>query len=247
MQRLMVLCVCGERIQVPRSALGKTGLCPACGRSIVITAESAMPMRSPAQPRTAPTGSIWNGPSQAQTAPPLPAPSAEDDEKRRFAEAVDLYFARRYSEALAIFNALGSKHPDNPDVQMGQSICLNALRSAPPLGLEYHGAAGQLPSPNALVQTQSRAQTVLNGPAPDLNEDVFKRFLMNKMLYGATDDVQMRAAELAARMFGYLDGAKSEPDKVSNIEELFDRGEGDRDSARPTPMRRVVPGDDAEP
>ena len=104
MRRLIVTCTCGERIQVPRSALGRTGLCPACGEMIAITNDTATAesLRTPApKPKTEP---------QKQNGP------RETDVKLLFGQAVDLYFAQRYGESFAILAELARRFPDDPDI-----------------------------------------------------------------------------------------------------------------------------------
>ena len=242
MRRLVVQCSCGERIQVPHSALGKAGLCPSCGATVIISKDNAAPYRGTAASTTARTGGpqverAWTGGSAAGGAP--------EDIRRRFAEGVDLYFAKRYSEALVIFNNLAAAMPNDADIQMGQSMCLNALRKVSPLGLGYGAPFGQLPAPE---DVQDRAESLLHGPTPTMDRDFFKRFLFDKMLHGQGDDVQMRAAELAAKMFGFLDGSAPEGDSAENeAPEAQDEDEDDRPTAfelpRPTPFRRVSPDD----
>ena len=235
MRRLVVKCSCGERIQVPQSALGKTGLCPSCGSTIYISRDNAAPFRHTAEPpRQSPApGRKWD--SGGQEAPP--------DIRRRFAEGVDLYFAKRYSEALVIFNVLAAAMPHDADIQMGQSMCMNALRKISPFGLGQDSFAGQLPAPPI---SEERSDAILNGPTPTLDADFFKRFLFDKMLHGANDEIQMRAAELAAKMFGLLDTAgapepkTADPEpRAANIEELFD-DEKDETPVHTTPFRRAA-------
>jgi len=231
----MVQCSCGERIQVPQSALGRTGICPSCGATIQITRENATPFRPgsapPPQQSARPPDRAWNNGA---------ASNAPDEIRRRFAEAVDLYFAKRYSEALVIFNSLSAMMPQDADIQMGQSMCLNALRKISPMELA-HEARGQLPSP---IPAQERIDAIVNGPTPALDQDFFRRFLIDKMLHGGSDDVQMRAAELAAKMFGFLDGEQQQPPATGNIEELFT--DSNDDMPRPTPFRRAAAPDDIE-
>jgi hypothetical protein len=205
MRRLMVVCACGERIQVPRSALGKTGLCPACGRTLEVTNDNAVPIQTRGPVPTARASSAQSGQwSTGHGQRPV------DDTKRKFAEAVDLYFAHRYAEALTIFTTLATLHPDNPDIEMGRSMCVSALRTAPDRSLESRRHAGELPAPDSIVHGEDRLPRrkteLLSGPIPPLDLDVFQRFLVDKMMHGESDEIQLRAAELAAKMFGFLDG-----------------------------------------
>jgi len=239
MRRLVVQCSCGERIQVPHSALGKAGLCPSCGSTIYISKDNASPYRGTSASQTRPgtpqeTG--WSG-GVGNNAP--------EEVRRRFAEGVDLYFAKRYSEALVIFNNLAAAMPHDADIQMGQTMCLNALRKISPLGLGTDRAFGQLPAPE---DARDRLDNIMSGPTPTIDLDFFKRFLYDKMLHGQGDDVQMRAAELAAKMLGFLDTPK--PDQEAAKPDTHDvESEADNevpspfDLHRPTPFRRVAPDD----
>lgn len=239
MRRLIVQCSCGERIQVPQSALGKAGICPSCGTTVLISRDNATPYRpgSPPPPRSGPPPDrSWNTAGGAGNAP--------DDIRRKFAEGVDLYFAKRYSEALVIFNQLAASMPHDADIQMGQSMCLNALRKISPLGIAQESRA-QLPAPPI---TPEREEAILNGPTPDLDRDFFKRFLFDKMLHGGSDEIQMRAAELAAKMLGLLDApadpqpvAQNEQNVSDNIRELYE--EDAESDLRTTPFRRAAAPD----
>lgn len=240
MRRLVVQCTCGERIQVPHSALGKAGLCPSCGATIYISKDNATPYRgtsaSPSRPGAPQQDNGWSGGVGS---------NAPEEIRRRFAEGVDLYFAKRYSEALVIFNHLAAAMPHDADIQMGQTMCLNALRKISPLGLGTDRGFGQLPAPE---DARDRLDNIMNGPMPTIDLDFFKRFLFDKMLHGQGDDVQMRAAELAAKMLGFLDTAK--PDQEAAKSESYDDeseagndGPSPFDLHRPTPFRRVAPDD----
>lgn len=228
----MVQCSCGERIQVPHSALGKAGLCPSCGATIYISKDNAAPYRGTTAPRSSPPPGErpWSG-GGAQNAP--------EEIRRRFAEGVDLYFAKRYSEALVIFNNLAAAMPHDADIQMGQTMCLNALRKITPLGLAHEGALGRLPAPQ---DTQERIESILHGPTPALDRDFFKRFLVDKMLHGVGDDIQMRAAELAAKMFGFMEPEKPVDSGTAPTPGPVEE-ETDHDFPRPTPFLRVAPDD----
>jgi hypothetical protein len=114
MRKLLVTCACGQQMQVPRSAIGKVGMCPTCGRTTRITPQNTSPLqrRPPFETR-----STW-GPGR--TEPPETA-------KQRFGQAVDLYYQGRYGEALAIFDALLREFPGNPDIEHGRAQCLKAV------------------------------------------------------------------------------------------------------------------------
>ena len=113
MRKLVVTCECGQRMQVPRSAVGRKGMCPTCGKTIAITGSNATvePGRSgpPAKPRQFGMKRDWwqrSGQSADGQAP--------EDAKRRFGQAVDLYYSGKYAESLAIFNDLVRRFPGNP-------------------------------------------------------------------------------------------------------------------------------------
>lgn len=178
MLKLIVKCDCGQQMQVPRSALGRRGLCPNCGRTLTITNDNARPMQpqQQAKPRKGffgAKGAWW----QSRNGPSVEA-------KRRFAEGVDLYMAKRYAEALAIFTSLAEEFPDDPDIAAGRKQCMEALRSVPKLAI----AAGKPEAPAELD-----AKTVM-------------KVLLEKMVHGTSDDIQLRAAELACRVLGLLGG-----------------------------------------
>jgi len=214
----MVLCVCGERIQVPRSALGRTGLCPACGRVIAITAESATTVKGPVPARpasiqnAAPGGASWNaGNGSANAVPP--------EAKRRFAEAVDLYFSHRYAQALSIFESLAEDYPENSDIISGRQMCTAALRNRQPLALDHQSGS----STNLPVPIDGRAGEPVRRLAPPTEsipdsvvEDTLKHVLVEKMLNGSDDRIQLRAAELAIRVFGF--GKKKHEDDEAHDE-----------------------------
>jgi nitroreductase len=176
MRKLVVTCECGQRMQVPRSAVGKTGLCPTCGQSITITNDNAQaaPSRG-SRPLNNAKQSWWQG----RVAP-------TEEAKRRFGEAVDLYYGGRYAEALAIFDTLAKQYPGNPDIENGRLQCMKAMRRAP------------------------AALTGQTAPAVDpdarLDEETVKRVILEKLLHGGSEATQLQAAELAARLLGLYNG-----------------------------------------
>lgn len=125
MRKLVVTCQCGQRMQVPRSAVGKTGLCPACGQIITISNDNA---------QAAPIGGNRPLHNARQTWWQGRATPTEEA-KRKFGEAADLFYAGKYGEAMAIFDTLAKQYPGNPDIENGRMQCLKALRQ-PPLAIE---------------------------------------------------------------------------------------------------------------
>lgn len=214
MRKLVVTCQCGQRMQVPRSAVGKTGLCPSCGQSVTITNDNAT-QTGPAGGRPLNARQVWwNG---QNAAPP-------EDARRKFGEAVDLYYNARYAEALAIFNALARQFPGNPDIENGRNQCMSALRR-PRMALEHQGGVSQ----NAR-----------------LDEETVRRVVLNKMLHGASETVQLQAAELAARMLGLLspNGKGSAPSESGEDERIVaPEGRGEETSTVPPPPPPPVEDD----
>ena len=167
MRKLIVTCECGQRMQVARSAIGRTGICPTCGQTLLVTGDNTRPL--PRGKGGAFSGqSWWRGVGE----PP-------QDAKRQFGEAVDLYCKRRYAEALAIFNSLAKRFPNNKDIENGREQCISALKRPHGLALEHKG------SPVADAK---------------LDEETVKRVVLEKMLHGSTEAIQLQAAELAARI-----------------------------------------------
>lgn len=233
MRRLMVICLCGERIQVPRSAIGKKGLCPACGRVIAIAADSAVPLRSQPQTKAAPAQGTWHTESAG---PPT------EEAKRRFAEAVDLYFSQRYAESLAVFAALAAQYPAHPEIETAQAMCLGALRRSLVPALEHKPAAaharaeGDAPfrTTDEVVPRAARRQ---KAPEDLLNERSLGKFLLEKMLHGSSEGVQLRAAELAVKVFGYMQGNHPPDGETTELEKILDEHQDERrvSGGRPEP------------
>lgn len=194
MRKLILNCSCGQRMQVPRSAIGRTGLCPSCGAAVPITAENTTQASvRGAGPDTAPptggAGGAWSGARQSPT----------EDAKRKFGEAVDLYYRRHYAEALAIFNGLARQFPGNSEIERGRDQCLAALRG----GGGYQGASSlesylSLPGGGA----ESNGQ---------LDESTVRQVILDKMLHSVSEPVQLQAAELACKLLGLLEGGAQRP------------------------------------
>jgi hypothetical protein len=188
MRKLILTCECGQRMQVPRSAIGRKGICPGCGRTVSITGDntSAVPNSKGGGGILGGAGQFWGKMTGRQGGGPEPS----EDAKRRFGEAVDLYHQQRYAEALAIFNSLAKQFPDNPNIETGRQQCLNALKR--PASLPISGSV-----------------RLLEGSK--LDEDTVKRVVLEKLLSGATDSVQLQAADIAARILGLSGGPKTPP------------------------------------
>lgn len=184
MRRLYITCDCGQQMQVPRSAIGKMGQCPACGEKIPINHETTTRTPQPAASVGAASRSRWG----ARNRPSI-------DAKQKFGRAVDLYCAGQYGEALALFDALQAEFPDSVEIERARRQCAEA-RSREPFHLT--GPAGSESAGDVLDESAQRA---------------VRRIAMEKMLHGATDAIQLQAAELVARLTGMLDptGASDAP------------------------------------
>lgn len=181
MRKLILTCdSCGQRMQVPRSALGRTGLCPSCGASVRINNDTTT-AAAPPQKGTLPNRASWW----------REGGKTNDDAKRRFGEAVDLYYSGRFAEALAIFNGLSRDFPDNPDIQNGRVQCERALKRP--------GAGRRL----ALEDQSQRLKDAV------LDTDTVKRVVLEKLVAGETEAIQLQAADIAARILGMYDGAQT--------------------------------------
>ncbi|MCL4219455.1 MAG: hypothetical protein KJ052_20940, partial [Candidatus Hydrogenedentes bacterium] len=110
-------------------------------------------------------------------------PEQRQQGQQRFAEAVDYYFAKQYAEALAIFNELAQQFPGNAEIAKSRAQCVKALRKPPTLALE----------------DRSRR---LGGVS--LDADTVRTVILDKMLHGATETVQLQAAELACKLLGIM-------------------------------------------
>jgi hypothetical protein len=115
-------------MQVPRSAIGKTGMCPTCGKTVAIGVDNTAPQANPQHGRVFSANTLWWG----GQGPPT------EDAKRKFGEAVDLFTNHRFAEALAIFDALAKQYPGDQHIENGRIQCLNALKR-PHLALEHGG------------------------------------------------------------------------------------------------------------
>ena len=117
---------------------------------------------------------------------------ANDDAKRRFGEAVDLYYSGRFAEALAIFNGLARDFPQNPDIQNGRIQCERALKRP--------GAGRRL----ALEDKSEKLKDAV------LDKETVKRIVLEKLVAGSSDAIQLQAAAIAAKILGMYDGAESD-------------------------------------
>jgi len=179
MQRYSLTCACGEQMLVPESAIGRKGMCPACGADVSLDRSKLQRYAPPAVARERSGGLLRRNQHQKAVANNEP----REESWRKFAHAVDLYNQRRYAEALTLLSALQQAYPGNASIDAAQAQCAEALREATSPTLGYDGRA---------VDEQV------------LNEDLVRSVVLNKLLNGTTEAIQLQAAELAARMLGML-------------------------------------------
>ena len=187
MRKLLVTCQCGQQMQVPRSALGKVGVCPTCGESTRITSGNTSPLPNGRRRGVFTRQDSWK-PAGGAAEPP-------EEAKQRFGQAVDHYYAGRYGEALAIFDSLAKEFPGNPDIDHGRMQCYKAMRRA---SLSYQPGA----------ETTASTAGGAGADAPELDAGTVKKFILEKMLHGRTEATQLQAAELACKVLGMLDGGR---------------------------------------
>lgn len=213
MRKLIVTCQCGQRMQVPRSAVGKTGMCPTCGQTVTITNDNAVSTPPPGQSGSRPLHAkqVW---WQGRGAPP-------EEAKRRFGEAVDLYYNGRYAEAMAVFDALAKQFPGNSDIENGRTQCMTALRR-PKMQLEDRTGGMSSMMSSALHEGRLDRETV-------------RLVILEKMLHGATETIQLQAAELAARLLGMF------PDGPLPEEETKPEGESHEAAPAETEVQGEAP------
>ncbi|MFO7974402.1 MAG: hypothetical protein R6V12_07200 [Candidatus Hydrogenedentota bacterium] len=191
MRKLILTCgACGQRMQVPRSAIGRTGLCPACGATVRINSDNTTTAAPKQKGMFGAGANWWQGGGKAT-----------DDAKRRFGEAVDLYYSGRFAEALAIFNGLARDFPNNPDIQNGRVQCEKALRRP--------GAGRRL----ALEDKSEQVKDAV------LDRQTVERIVLEKLVAGESDAIQLQAAEIAAKILGMYDAAQMPPDAQEKANE----------------------------
>lgn len=211
MNSFTLICPCGQSMSVPESAVGRTGLCPACGKELQITRDRLRD--GPGKRRG---GGLLSRRNSLQV-----TKNNENREEawRKFATAVDLYNNKRYAEALTLLNALQQVFPGNPHVEAAQVQCAEALKDATSPVLQYDGAPV--------------AETTLS-------EELVKGVVLKKMLNGGTEEIQLQAAELAARLLGLFPQPHSSPEMPSPIifaEEQHDKN-GTNGGASPKAAKR---------
>ena len=174
-------------MSVPETAIGRNGLCPGCGAEIAITRERLRDTALAQQAQRRTGGGLL---SQRHALQVAQNNEHREEAWRKFAVAVDLYNNKRYAEALTLLNTLEQTFPGNPNIGAAQEQCAEALKEAAAPTLQYEGA-----------------------PVDDstLTPELVKSIILKKMLHGGTEDIQLKAAELAARVVGLLEPARAEP------------------------------------
>jgi len=197
MRKLLVTCMCGERIQVPRSALGRTGLCPSCDRALKISTDNASPMQS--------ANASANGDENIR----IPTQEVTDDDaKLTFGKAVDHYYAGELAQALVLLSRLTEVYPHREEIMRARALCTNAIRQATPLP----------PQPTTHLLESENEEDSMPTDSRELNSDSVRKFILHKMLHGETELAQIQAAELAGRMVGlFRDEQSDELQQASQI------------------------------
>jgi hypothetical protein len=195
MRVLVVTCECGERMKAPAWALGKRGVCPECGAKFRVTKNNTegAPVQQSVRRRTGVSSGGFQDFAVARSSRKPEAPGQEA--KERFARAVDLYFDKKYAQALAIFLSLSEDFPESPEIEQARAFCLKALQAPPPM----------LPAPE-----RSRETDLARVSDVELNQSTVKKLILDKMLNSPSEMVQLRAAELASRLVG-LDRTPADP------------------------------------
>lgn len=180
MRKLLLTCACKQEIQVPRSALGTIGVCPACGERLEITAHTTRPVPK-SHDKAKRDWKVLGG---------IGGITPPEDARQRFGQAVDLYYAKGYAEALAVFDSLATEFPRNPDIQAAREQCIIAMQ---------HPALGAPDPTNLIEQTE-------------ITEETVKRVILDKLLNAESEAVQLHAAELAMKLLGMgVETGPSEP------------------------------------
>jgi hypothetical protein len=134
-----------------------------------------------------------------------------EQDKRRYGEAVDLCKTGRFGEALAIFESLAHQYPGHQGIENGRSHCLRQL----------HGPG--------LLESDGRTES---HPQGAFDRETVRQVVLNKMLRGGSEEIQLQAAELAARILGMLGEGETaaekppveHPAKSEEIEEAHGNG-----------------------
>lgn len=150
-----------------------------------------------------------------------------EQDKRRYGEAVDLCKSGRFGEALALFEALARQYPGHPGIENGRSHCLRNL----------HGTAG-------LLESDGRIESV---PQGGFDRKTVRQVILNKMLRGGSEEIQLQAAELAARVLGMIGEGEIAPEPPQATAEGPADAAEDRSNGKAQEVNAVEPDADASP
>lgn len=167
-------------MQVARSAVGKVGMCPTCGRKMRIAENNTQPLASPGRESAGGKRPFWRNARWGGR-----DPESREEAKRLFGEAADLFCAGQYGKAMAIFDELVRRFPGNPDIENARAQCMEARMRAP-LGLPQPGQAS-----NPSMGREALREAVLSK-------------LVDKLHNGTTDVAQLQAADLLGKMLGFF-------------------------------------------
>ncbi len=113
------------------------------------------------------------------------------DAVERFGRAVDSFNARHYAEAMAIFDSLASEFPNSPEIEQARVQCLEALHRQ-----KVHALTFQPGAPSGEEK---------------LDRETIEKVVLDKMLYGTSDEVRLNAARLAAEILGLIKAPAASP------------------------------------
>lgn len=204
MRKVYLQCeICGQKMKVSRSAIGKKGACPRCGLSIRITTDNTSPF-PPSRWERPLGGQAGSGNFRAQRSDHMGLPGPSEEAKQRFAMGVDLFCDGRYEEALSVFNALARLYPGNPDIESAREQCLKAMQRKPIT----------LPPP----EEPSRATASEPTRPRDLNEvqAAMLDTLMEKMQQGKTEAIQLQAVELLLQLLPRMEKASAKAEQMQS-------------------------------
>ena len=193
-------------MQVPRSAIGRTGMCPSCGATIRISANNTTAVGRNKPGASVGIGGGAGGGGGGNSGRLFNARNLfwrgggaggqpTEDAKQRFGRAVDLFYNGKHAEALATFDSLAREYADNPDIEAARQQCLAALRQ---------GRGGALALEN---QMEGGWGGTAQGVNDRLDEETLIRVVTEKLVRGRTDEAQLHAAEIACKLLG-IDGSK---------------------------------------
>lgn len=179
MRKFTLVCRCGQRLRARNSEIGKTGMCPSCGKTLNITSKN-----------TGQKSRSWAG-KRKRPAPPRgeKATIPTEEAMQRFGRALDLFREARYAEALSIFNSLARDYPGNANIESGRDRCLSVLNCS-----SLPGAEGQRLLPeSAELNTETVKRVVLDLLLHASSEEVrIQAAALAYKILNATEDSEAR-------------------------------------------------------